>query len=63
MMNLCYFELNGKIEEYNEKKKYLIGVDTVFNEKLDKTKKITGIEEFDNTKIQINTDDKLHNNS
>ena len=46
MMSLWYFELAGKIEEDDEKKKYLIVSDTVPNEVLDKTKQGIDIEEL-----------------
>ena len=38
MMSLRYFELDGKIEKYDVKEKYLIASNTVSNEVLDKTK-------------------------
>ena len=39
-MSLQYFELDGKVEEYDVNEKYLIAIDTVSNELLNKTKKL-----------------------
>ena len=50
MLNLYYHELIGKVKE-DPRKNYLM-VD-------EKNKKIIGIEKFDNTKMLIDTDDKL----
>ena len=48
----------GKIKEH-EGKKYLMVDDYVLDKILDKIKEIIDIEEFDNAKILINTDDIL----
>ena len=47
-----------KIEEH-ERKKYLMVLDCMLDKVLDKMKEMTGIEKFDNTKILIETNDKL----
>ena len=57
MLSLYYYELMGKAKEH--KKKYLVIDDYVINKLLDKIKEIIDIEKFDNTKILIETDDKL----
>ena len=58
ILNLYYHKLVEKIEE-NEKKKYLMINYNILDKVLDKIKEITGIEKFDDTKILIDTDDKL----
>ena len=58
MLSLYYHELMGKFKEH-EGKKYLMVDDHIINKVLDKIKEITGIEKFDNTKILIDSDDKL----
>ena len=58
ILNLHYHKLVEKIEE-NEKKKYLMINYNILDKVLDKIKEITGIEKFDDTKILIDTDDKL----
>ena len=60
MLNLYYYELVGKIEEYFGKK-YLALDDNNLEKVLDKIKKLIGIEKIDNTKNLIETDDKLPN--
>ena len=45
-----------KIEEHKRKKKCLKVDDYMLNEALDKIKEIIDIEEFDDTKILIDTD-------
>ena len=60
MLNLHYYELVGKIEEYFGKK-YLALDDNNLEKVLDKIKKLIGIEKIDNTKNLIETDDKLPN--
>ena len=57
MLRLHYDELIGKIEV----KIYLIVDYYILDRVLDKIKKIIDIEKFDNTKILIDTDDKLPN--
>ena len=47
-----------KIEEHEEKK-YLVVVNYMLDKLIDKIKEIIGIDQFDNTKILIDTDDKL----
>lgn len=58
MLNLYYYELVGKIEEYFGKK-YLALDDNNLEKVLDKIKKLIGIEKIDNTKILIYTNHKL----
>ena len=58
MLNLHYYELMGKIKEH-EGKKYFIVDDYMLGRVLDKIKEIIGIAKFDDTKILIDTDDKL----
>ena len=58
MLSLYYHELVGKIEEHKGKM-YLMVDDYMPNKVLYKTIKIAGIEIFDNTKILIDTNDKL----
>ena len=53
-----YNELIGTIKECEEKK-YLIVRHCTLNKVLEKVKEIKGIEKFDDTKILIETDDKL----
>ena len=48
----------GRIEEH-EGSKHLMGDDYMLDKVLDKIKEIIGIEKVDDTKILINTDDKL----
>ena len=61
MLNLHYHEVMGNIKEH-EGKKYLMVTNYIRNEVLDRIKAILGIEEFDNTKILVDTDDKLPDN-
>ena len=56
MLNLYYHELWPKVEEHEENK-YLMVDDYMADKVLDKIKEIIGIEEFDNTKIFIDTYD------
>ena len=58
MLSLHYHELMGKIKEH-EQKTYLIVNDYMLVKVLDKTKETIGFRKFDNTKILIDTDDKL----
>ena len=58
MLGLHYYELMGKIEKH-EWKKYLMVNDHMLNKVLDKIKESIGTVKFDNTKILINTDDKI----
>ena len=58
MLNLHYHELMGKIDEY-ERKTYFMSDDYMLGRVLGKIKEIAGIEKFDDTKILIDTDDKL----
>ena len=58
LLNLYYDELIRKIEDYEGKKSSMID-DYMLDLVLDKIKKIISIEKFDNTKILIDTDDKL----
>ena len=58
ILSLYYHELMGKIEEH-EGKKYLMVDDYLLIKVLDGIKKIISMEEFDNTKILIDTDDIL----
>ena len=58
MLNLYYDELVGNIKKY-EGKRHLMVHDYMLAKVLDMIKKIIGIEKFDNTKILIDTDDKL----
>ena len=44
-----------------KEKKYLIACHCMLNKVLDKIKEIIGTEKFDDTKILIDTDDKLPN--
>ena len=44
---------------YQDQKKYLMADDYMLGRILNKIKKITDIEKFDDTKILIDTDDKL----
>ena len=57
MSSLNYHEME-KIEEH-EGKKYLMVDDYIIDKVLDKIKEIIRIEKFDDTKILIDTDDKL----
>ena len=61
MLSLYYQELIAKIEEH-EGKHYLMVNDNILDKVFDKIKRIVGIGKFDDTKILINTDDKLPNN-
>ena len=56
-LSLYCHELMGKIEEH--KGKYLIVDDYTLDKVLDKIKMIISIEEFNDTKILVETDDKL----
>ena len=58
MLSLYFHELMGKIEEL-EGKKCLMVDDYIVDKVLDKIKEIIGIEKFDDTRILIDTDDKL----
>ena len=58
ILSLYYKKITGAIEEH-EGKKYLINCHCILNKVLDKIKEIIGIEKFDDTKILIDTDDKL----
>ena len=57
MLSLYYDESMGEIE--TEIKKYSMVDDYLLDKGLDKIKEILGFEKFDDTKIFINTDDKL----
>ena len=61
MLNLYYHKVMGKIKEY-EGKEYLIVGNYVLDKVLGRFKKIIDIEEFDKTKILIDTDDILPDN-
>ena len=58
MLSLYYHELMGKIKE-DERKKYLMVNDYMLNKILEKIKETIDIVKFHNTKILIDTDDKL----
>ena len=58
ILSLYYYELIGKIEEYGGKY-YLMTDDKILDNVLHKIKNIVDIEKFDDTKILIDTDDKL----
>ena len=58
MLSLHYHGLIGKIKEY-EGKKYLMVDDYMLDKALDKIKEIIGLEKFYDTKILIDTGDKL----
>ena len=58
MLSLHYHELMGKIKEH-EGKKYMMVNDYMLEKVLDKNKGSIGIVKFDDTKILIDTDDKL----
>ena len=57
MLSLHYHELMGKVKK--TEKKYLIVNDYMLDKVLDKIKKATGIAQFDDNKILIDTDDNL----
>lgn len=57
MLSLSYHELIGITEEHEEKK--IMVDDYMLHKVLDKLKKIIDIKKFDDTKIFIDTDDKL----
>ena len=57
MLCLYFDESMGEIE--TEIKKYSMVDDYLLDKGLDKIKEILGFEKFDDTKIFINTDDKL----
>ena len=57
MLSLYFDESMGEIE--TEIKKYSMVDDYLLDKGLDKIKEILGFEKFDDTKIFINTDDKL----
>ena len=60
MLSLYFFKLMWKIEEHEGKEKTYLMLDYYIVDKaLDKTKEIIGIEKFDDTKILINTDNRL----
>ena len=52
----------GKIKEHDEKNIYLMVDNYILDKVLDKMKEIIDIEEFDNTKILVDTNDKLPDN-
>ena len=52
----------GKITEHDEKYIYLMVDNYILDKVLDKMKEIIDIEEFDNTKILVDTNDKLPDN-
>ena len=58
MLSLHYHELMEKIEEHKEKE-YLMVNDYMLDKVLDKIKETIGIVKFDDTKILIDTNDKL----
>ena len=58
MLNLHYHELIGKIDKH-ERKTYFMSDDYMLGRVLGKIKETAGVEKFDNTKILIDTDDKL----
>ena len=58
MLSLYYHELIGKIENMKARKYLMVG-DYMLDKLLDKIKEIICIEKFDNTKILVDTDDKL----
>ena len=60
ILSLHYHELIEKIEDH-EGKNYLMVDDYILNKVLDKIKEIIGVKKFHNTKILIDTDDKLSN--
>ena len=57
MLSLFYHKLIERIEEH-ERKKYLMVGDYMLDKALKKVKEIN-TEKFDNTKVLIDTDDKL----
>ena len=57
MLSLYFDESMGEIE--TEIKKYSMVDDYLLDKGLDKIKEILGFEKLDDTKIFINTDDKL----
>ena len=61
MLSLHYHELLWEIREHEGKKrkKYMMVEDYMVGRVLNKIKKIIDIEKFDDTKILIETDDKL----
>ena len=62
MLFLHYHVLMGKIKEHDEKNIYLMVDNYILDKVLDKMKEIIDIEEFDNTKILVDTNDKLPDN-
>ena len=58
MLSLYYHELVGKIEEYEEKKYFMID-DNFLDKVLDKIEKIIDIKKFDDNYMLIEADDKL----
>ena len=58
MLSLYYHELMGKVKIY-EVKKFLMIDGYVLNKVLDKIKEIIGIKKFDDTKVLIDTDEKV----
>ena len=60
MLNLYCRKLMRKVKEH-EGKKYLMADEYVLDKVLDNIKEIIGIEKFDDTKILMNTEDKLTN--
>ena len=60
-LSLHFYKLMRKIEEH-EGKEYLMVDNYMVDKSLDKIKEKIGIEKFDDTKIWINTDNKLSDN-
>ena len=58
MLSLYYHELMGKVKIY-EVKKFLMIDGYVLNKVLDKIKETIGIKKFDDTKVLIDTDEKV----
>ena len=58
ILSLYYHELMGKVKIY-EVKKFLMIDGYVLNKVLDKIKEIIGIKKFDDTKVLIDTDEKV----
>ena len=58
MLSLHYHELMSKTEEH-KRKKYLMINDYMLDKVLDKIKEAIGIVKIDDTKILIDTNDKL----
>ena len=58
MVSLHYHELMGKVKQH-EGQKFLTVNDYMLDKILDKIKETIGIANFDDTKILVDTDDKL----